>query len=82
MTNEYVEWTNIIFWLLVIAGLAVMIAAQYVPVKSDLDLETLGRVSNTLLGGTIVMYAVLVRHSLKIDELVGRVDALEEDPKE
>ena len=82
MTNEYVEWTNIIFCLLVIAGVAVMIAAQLPATKFDPDLETLGRVSNTLLGGAIVMYAVLVRHSLKISELVGRIEALEEDPKE
>lgn len=80
MTNEYVQWANIISSLLIAAGLAVMIAAHYVP--DPYDLETLGRVSITLLGGAIVMYAVLVRHSLKIDNLVRRVEALEEDTKE
>lgn len=88
MTNEDIEFlkkdlrTNTKFWLFAAAGFAIMIAAVCVPVNSDLDLETLGRVSNILLGGMIVMNGYLIRHASKIDELDGRVEALEEDPKE
>jgi len=88
MTNKDIEFlkkdlrTNIKFWVFAIGGFAIIIAAQCAPVNSDLDLESLVRMLNIILGWTVVIYGFLIRHSSRIDELARRVNALEEDPKE